>query len=167
MHGREGKTLDFICKQTITWPSTRKMITGDSSTAAIACLSIIDGILATAASLEARGIPSIPMVVLISRSSITVVCDFETVRTPPVSTTMNSWSPQYDRPYKRSLVTPGSSTTIALFPYKKETTIVRNHFHHSDFKSRNFQKLISPKQDRINKKKNKAIKKHWIPQRDD
>lgn len=116
-HGREGKIYDFISKQTNTWPSTRKTITDDSSTAAIACFSIIDGILATAASLEARGIPSIPIVVVISRSSITVDCDFETVITPPVSTTMNSWSPQYDRPYKRSLVTPGSSTTIALLPY--------------------------------------------------
>uniref|UniRef100_A0A2P2LKN4 Uncharacterized protein n=1 Tax=Rhizophora mucronata TaxID=61149 RepID=A0A2P2LKN4_RHIMU len=88
----------------------------DSSTAAIACFSIIEGILATAASLEASGIPSMPMVVVIAKSSITLSCDFDILRTPPVSTTINSFSPQKDLPYRRSLVAPGSSTTIALFP---------------------------------------------------
>ena len=100
-----------------TWPSTRNIMTDDSSTAAVACFSIIEGILATAASLEASGIPSMPMVVEIAKSSITLACDFDTVTTPPVSTTINSCSPQKDLPYKRSRVTPGSSTTIALFPY--------------------------------------------------
>nr|GMD16350.1 hypothetical protein Iba_chr07cCG8540 [Ipomoea batatas] len=81
-------------------------MTDDSSTAKVACLSIIEGILATAASRVASGIPSIPMVVEIANSSITSSCNFEIVRTPPVSTTVNSYSPQKDLPYKRSLVTP-------------------------------------------------------------
>jgi hypothetical protein len=100
-----------------TCPSTRNIMTDASSTAEAACFSIIEGILATAASLKAIGIPSIPMVVVMAKSSITSDCDFEILRTPPVSTTINSCTPQKDLPYKRSLVTPGSSTTIALFPY--------------------------------------------------
>lgn len=116
---REKSTLHTVQQvfiKSCTWPSTRKIMTEDSSTAAVACFSIIEGILATAASLEASGIPSIPMVVEMANSSMTLACDFETVRTPPVSTTINSKSPQKDLPYRRSLVTPGSSTTIALFP---------------------------------------------------
>lgn len=65
-------------------------MTDDSSTATVACLSIIDGILAIAASLDASEIPSMPMVVETANSSITSLCDFESVRTPPVSTTTNS-----------------------------------------------------------------------------
>lgn len=99
-----------------TWPSTTNIITAASSTAETACLSIIDGILATATSLVPSGMPSMPIVVVIASSSMTSSCDFERVITPPVSMTINSCIPQKARPYRRSLVTPGSSTTIALFP---------------------------------------------------
>ena len=116
MERRQTANLSQTIMQN-TCPSTRNIMTDASSTAALACLSIIEGILATAASLEASGIPSIPIVVVIAKSSITSTCDFAILRTPPVSTTINSYSPQKDLPYKRSLVTPGSSTTIARFPY--------------------------------------------------
>lgn len=74
----------------ITCPSTRNTITDASSTAVAACLSIMEGIRATAASLEASGIPSMPIVLVMASSSITSSCDFEIVMTPPVSITINS-----------------------------------------------------------------------------
>nr|POF11793.1 g-type lectin s-receptor-like serine/threonine-protein kinase [Quercus suber] len=58
-------------------------ITDASSTAAIACLSIMDGILAKSASLEASVILSIPIAVVIAQPSITSACDFAILRTPP------------------------------------------------------------------------------------
>jgi len=87
--GKDRKVKEIEDKHR-TWPSTTKIITADSSTAAVACFSIMEGILAIAASLELSGIPSMPMVVDTFSSSMTPDGDFETVITPPVSTTTNS-----------------------------------------------------------------------------
>mmetsp|Transcript_7030 Transcript_7030/g.15690 ORF Transcript_7030/g.15690 Transcript_7030/m.15690 type:complete len:224 (+) Transcript_7030:2062-2733(+) len=88
-----------------TWPSTTKMSTDASFTASAACASIIPGKI------------SIPPTRSIFIADAGLRGKFSN---PPVSTVMNSCSPQYDLTYMRSRVTPGSSYTIARFvPVKR------------------------------------------------